>query len=111
MTLGVWLARRHPPAPDALRRRVEAALGDALTRDVREAPALLLGAGERLIAALLAGDSTARASALDLLTADALVTYAFEAASTDPATLPAAARLAMSRIGALAVVEPARVTV
>ncbi len=44
-----------------------------------------------------------RALALDLLTADALVTYAFEAAGDDPAALPALARNAMRRLSRLAV--------
>ena len=110
MTVGEWLSARHPKAPEALRRRVEEAVGEARTRDVREASDILLGAGETLIASLLAGNSTARGSALEWLTADALVTYAFEAASDSPAQLGERARIAMRRIAALGVLpaSPAR---
>jgi hypothetical protein len=107
MTVGEWLAARTPRPPDALRARLESQLGDALGDDVREAPSRFLAAGERLVAALLAGGSTTRGSALDLLAADALVTYAFEAASDAPADLAERAADAMVRIARLAAVRPA----
>ena len=111
MTIGEWLAARTPAPPEALTQRLESVLRDAYALDADQCAPACLSAAERLVEGLIRGNCTSRESALDLLTADALVTYAFEAASADPATLPAAARLAMSRIGALAVVEPARVTV
>jgi hypothetical protein len=45
---------------------------------------------------------TCRAQALELLAADALVTYAFEAASEEPEALAARADEAMRRIAELA---------
>ena len=106
MTVGEWLAARTPAAPSALRARLEAQLGDALSEDAREASSRFLDAGERLVATLLASGSTSRDSALDLLAADALVTYAFEAASEAPAGLATRASEAMVRIAALAVDVP-----
>ena len=101
MTVGDWLAARTPAAPDALRSRITALLHDSLSRDAAQAGAVCLAAAERLVATLLASDSSTRESALDLLTADALVTYAFEAAAETPGTLAAHAADAMSRIASL----------
>jgi hypothetical protein len=47
---------------------------------------------------VLAEGGNARGAALDLLSADALVTYAFEATSERPDELPTAARDAMVRL-------------
>lgn len=102
MTVGEWLEARTPAPPPALRARLRQQLGAALEDDVREAPSRFLAAGERLVASLLASGSTTRDSALDLLAADALVTYAFEAASESPADLADRAAEAMVRIAALA---------
>ena len=101
MTVAEWLDRRTPEPPAVLRARVEAALRDSLARDAIHMPDVCLGAAERLIETLLRTDCTARESALDLLTADALVTYAFEAAGEAPAELAARAEDAMTRIAAL----------
>jgi hypothetical protein len=50
---------------------------------------------------LLASGSTSRATALDLLAVDALVTYAFQAGADDPARLEERAARAMARIALL----------
>ena len=71
-TVGAWLAGREPAPPPAL----------AEARLLREA-------------------ATTRESALDLLAADALVTYAFEAAADEPDTLPARVERATARIARL----------
>jgi hypothetical protein len=76
-------------------------LAGAALRPVREVPEACLEAGEELLDALLASGSTSRASALDLLAIDALVTYAFQAAADDPARLEERAAQAMARIAAL----------
>ncbi|MFN5580921.1 hypothetical protein [Gemmatimonas sp.] len=76
-------------------------LAGAASRPVREVPEACLEAGEELLDALLASGSTSRASALDLLAIDALVTYAFQAAADDPARLEERAAQAMARIAAL----------
>jgi hypothetical protein len=102
MTLDAWLQSRVPPPPPALVERIRQALAaaqppaDAPTADV------LLDAGERLLATLLGADHLTRNGALDLLTADALVTYAFEAAAAEPERIGNRARGAMTRLAALA---------
>ena len=65
-------------------------------------PDLFLAASERLVAELLRSECTSRDSALDLLTADALLTYAFEAAGADIDTIGRRASEAMTRIASLA---------
>jgi hypothetical protein len=100
--LSAWLDARRPIPPAALRARIDAALGSDLHADVADTAETLLAAGERLMRALLVDDATSRGSATDLLAADALVTYAFEAASERPADLSTRAATAMARISALA---------
>ena len=102
MTLSAWLDARRPEPPARLRTRIDAALGDALNGDAGDPAAACLRAGEQLARTLLRENATSRDSALDLLAADALVTYAFEAASERPPELAARARAAMTRIAALA---------
>jgi hypothetical protein len=106
-TVGEWLASREPAPPAALRVRIETALAADLARDARDLPDACLTAGERLVGALLRSNSTTRESALDLLAADALVTYAFEAASDAPGGLAERASRAMSRIAELGAVQGA----
>lgn len=68
---------------------------------VQQVPEACLDAGEKLLGELLASGSTSRATALDLLAVDSLVTYAFQAAADDPAKLDARAERALTRIAAL----------
>lgn len=110
MTVGEWLARAEPSPPDALREHLARTLGAAASRDVAEAPDVLLGAAERLVAELLRENCTTRESALDLLTADALVTFAFEAAADRPADLAQRAAEAMRRMAALGASDAAEAT-
>ncbi|MBX6363244.1 MAG: hypothetical protein IRZ00_05190 [Gemmatimonadetes bacterium] len=70
-----WLDTRTPPPPAELRAR----LADALEPAETLPGALADGALVCLAAALARGDD--RAAALDLLSADALLTYALEAAA------------------------------
>lgn len=101
MILAQWLDLRRPVPPPALRARLDAALGADLHADSADLSETLLAAGERLVRDLLAVDATSRDSALDLLAADALVTYAFEAASERPVDLARRAAAAMARIARL----------
>jgi hypothetical protein len=102
VTIAEWLATRTPVPPDALAERLRCALEPVLQRDAREIPDAALAAAEMVLADLRREGCTCRAQALDLLAADALVTYAFEAASEDPGTLATRADEAMRRIAALA---------
>ena len=109
-TVGAWLAAREPAPPAALARRLRELLGArALEADRRRAPEELLRAGEAVLARLLREAATTRESALDLLAADALVTYAFEAAGDEPATLAARAAQAMVSIARVPVASGAAV--
>jgi uncharacterized membrane protein len=101
MNLSGWLDARRPVPPPALRARIDGALGESLQSDANDALESCLRAGERLVASLLRNNATTRDSALDLLAADALVTYAFEAGSERPHDISARAREAMARIASL----------
>ena len=105
MTVSRWLNTRTPPPPSLLAERLRSALGDDATRNAADASDICLAAAEAILCRLLeaAGKAGARDWALDLLTADALVTYAFEAASERPEELAERARRAISRISKLAV--------
>ncbi len=102
-TAGEWVAAHAEQPPAALRARLDSilvrredpafaaeAVSDALVRE-----------GHTLLATILGTGSTQRDAALDLLTADALLTYAFEAAADDPETLDARASAAMRAMSAL----------
>lgn len=106
MTIGEWLATRTPAPPPALANRLRDLLGETVDDDVLMAPDRLLAAAERTVGALLTEGRTGRESAGELLAADALVTYAFEAASSNGDDVVGRARVAMtqlSRLGAIAV--------
>ena len=93
-----WLARRHPAPPDALR----AHLATAVTDRPGALPDHLALEGAALLARVMESPGSGRERALDLLAADAFVTYAFEAqAEGDVAGLTAlAARIDRQRVGA-----------
>ncbi len=95
---GEWVAAHMEQPPAALRARLDASLNaDGVSREAAVSPALL-DAVHALLATILGSGSTQRDAALDLLTADALVTYAFEAAADDPDAIDARAAAAMRAI-------------
>jgi hypothetical protein len=87
-----WLDARRPAPPPTLR----AHLGRRVQEGPGALPDHLADAGRALLARVLARPESGRELALDLLAADALVTYAFEAqAELDPDGLvPLARRIA-----------------
>ena len=103
--LVAWLDRRAEPAPASLRPRLAAAVAATAAAGDESLVVHSAMAGERLLGGLLQGGCGGRAEAPDLLAADALVTYAFEAAaeddSLDPQAIDASAMEAMTRIAAL----------
>ena len=101
LTVRDWLDVLDPPPPAALSIRLCELLADDLSRPAADVPAVCLAAGEEVLKSLLASGSTSRSSALDLLAADALVTYAFQASTDFPVMLEQRARLAMVRIAEL----------
>jgi hypothetical protein len=100
VTLGTWLRDRPAASPSRLAARIEQMLGNAVEANVADAPGIFIATAEALLRDLLSRPSTGRDIALDLLTVDALVTYAFEAASGDARSLPALADEAMRRFAA-----------
>jgi hypothetical protein len=100
--IGAWLAAREPAPPTALAQRLrqvldtvpEAALaGMGMAEAMGTLGALTLGA---------LGDRGAQAEgvALDLLAADAFVTYAFEAAAEEGTDVPALAQRLLKEVHA-----------
>ena len=79
---------------------VASALGDRGDADRIHAEVACLDAADLLLREILIRESTGRDSALDLLTVDALVTYAFEAASERPDSLEAHAERAIVQLSA-----------
>jgi hypothetical protein len=77
-----------------------ASMRSALNDNPSPTPNELLDAAERMLDKVLRTDCEARASALDLLTVDALVTRALEVASRDPVLLDEFPEQAMRRIAA-----------
>jgi hypothetical protein len=70
-----WLSARRPAAPEPLAAHLA-----TLVHDGRGTlPELLAAAGTELLGMVVAAPGGGRELALDLLAADALVTYAFEA--------------------------------
>ncbi len=98
MTVADWLRSRTPAPPAALTARLDEVLSASLHEPAARVPIVFLEAGEQLAAELLLSNSTSRGSALDLLAADALVTYAFEAAGEMGSGIDARAEAAMQRI-------------
>ena len=83
-----WLEARRPVPPDALRVCLEAAVADAALSPDAPLPDQLALLGRRVLARVADRPAAGRELALDLLAADAFVTYAFEAqAEVDAAGL------------------------
>jgi hypothetical protein len=81
-----WLAARHPARPPALAARMDRAVADVAEATIAGAAtrAGALGAvGLAMLDCLTRLEPQADGLALDLLAADAFVTYAFEAAAED----------------------------
>ena len=102
MTVGAWLSAREPAPPRRLVARIESAVGAELATAELPAAESLLGACASLLRDVVGRPSAGRESALDLLAADALATYALEAAADTPGWLEPGAQDAMRRIAAIA---------
>lgn len=97
-----WLDAREPAAPDALRARLAEVVGAHPEWEALPRPEALLAASEALLEQVLVAPARNRRTAVDLLAADAAVTYAFEAASDEPERLVALAGEAVKRIAQIA---------
>lgn len=100
-TVGAWLQALQPPPPPALAARLADLLAPHLAEPAARVPDVCLDVGEQLLDELLSSGSTSRGTALDLLSVDALITYAFQAAADVPEELEARAAKAMACIAAL----------
>jgi hypothetical protein len=94
------MAAHEAQPPVSLRARLDGVL--AASPRVGDVHAQLLDSGCDMLRDLLAAGRTDRDAALDLLTADALVTYAFEAAADAPDVLDGRAAAAMRAISMVA---------
>ena len=74
-----WLEARRPVPPDALRVCLEAAVTDGELSPHVPLPDQLALAGRRVLGRVVGRPEGGRELALELLAADALITYAFEA--------------------------------
>jgi hypothetical protein len=97
-TLAAWVAARTPEAPGELRAHMARDLGAAADGSADAVAEALLQACEGALDRVLRSADAERETALDLLSADAYVTYAFEAAADDPSRIAALAEQAMRRI-------------
>lgn len=102
MTVARWLSDRNAGVPDRLAARIAEVIGTRGEAAEQETSAVCIDAADALLRDLLARGSAGRDVALDLLTVDALATYAFEAAAADPSTLPGQAAAAAARFAATA---------
>ena len=89
-----WLSRHDPVAPPELVGSMRNAVDDNPEPTASE----ILGAAERLLDKVLRTDCETRASALDLLTVDALMTSALEIGAKDPKLFEGFPEGAMRRI-------------
>ena len=97
-----WLASRDAEAPAELTDCVAALFRSRPDWDRLARPDAFILASEQLLRRVLQGGAVARVSALDLLAADACVTWAFEAAADDPRSVPGFAEQATKGIAAIA---------
>ncbi len=87
-----WLEARRPVPPDALRGRLAAVVSAATLSPLVPLPDQLARLGREALGGVAGRPAGGRELALDLLAADAFITYAFEAqAELDAAGLAALA--------------------
>lgn len=101
MTVRDWLADREPSPPHVLRERVES-LACSVAEHADDPATTLLAAAELALKQLADCEAGDRATALNLLAVDALVTYAFEHAAGTPDAIPELSARAMSRLSHVA---------
>ena len=102
MNVRDWVGERLPTAPPALRERVSFQLAEAGRAPAGEAAERLAAAGVRVVDSLISTDCSARENAIDLLAADALVTYAIESAAETSGDFAAAMDAMVLRVAAVA---------
>jgi hypothetical protein len=102
-SLAEWVAARVPPAPTELLAHVARDVDGRGAGDASgDRGNALLDACDQALGRVLDASAPTRETALDLLSADAYVTYAFEAAADAPESIVGRADEAMRRISARA---------
>jgi hypothetical protein len=96
MRIGDWLASRVPSPPPSLAQMLSEIVGDE-TCDPAQLPDSLIAHAVKLLEMI--GDD--RDAAIHLLAADAMITYAMEAAADDCSKMSKTAESALSRISAV----------
>ena len=102
MTVTDWLAQRTPVVPEALRERVTFQLGDQCNAPAAGASEACAAAGVRVVESLISTECAQRQHAIDLLAADALVTYAIESAAERSPDFAAEMDRLVARVAAVA---------
>jgi hypothetical protein len=97
MTPADWVSEMDPAPPADLATAMRNSLKDSTSNPT---PEELLQAAEHLLDRVLRTDCETRASAIDLLTVDALMTHALLLASKDPRAPDDFAERALARITA-----------
>lgn len=100
LSLQEWLATREPAPPDALLARMLEEIEKLGIVQSDAAPRMLADAGASILELLEKDGCTDRASALDLLAADALFTYALEAAAESQSGVEAASLYVLEKVTA-----------
>jgi hypothetical protein len=98
MNLTRWIDSRTPAPPPALAQRMRPALAAVSSARATRPDVGALDAALILLETIVADGNGSRTGAITLLAADALMTYAFEAAAEEPDGLEALAASAMIRI-------------
>ena len=94
-----WVGQARPESPPALVARVREVLDAHPAWGKLAVVDALLEAADALLKEVLKDGEAGRDRALDLLAADACVTWAFEVAAEDPDSLGEQARATMQRLG------------
>ena len=105
MTVGDWLASTPLSPPPALAARIGSALGPRVAEPLAEAPRVFVDSALAVVEELARRGCADRDDAIDLLAADALMTYAFEAAADTPDSIATLAEEAIGRLAQVAARE------
>jgi hypothetical protein len=97
-SLEEWLGSRQPAPPDALLARMRAEIRKLGISESDVDSKALADTGASILKTLDEAGCTERATALDLLAADALFTYAFEAAAESRSEIEAAADYVLGKV-------------
>lgn len=102
MNVGEWVWSRDDTPPPRLAARIRATIAERESYPSDRATETLISASVAVLRDVIERPTAGRESALDLLAADALATYALEAAADSPEAMDALARDAMHRIATIA---------